>query len=125
LAKAEQARAEREEITREHLAETRRWLASWRSNLDRLGEYDETLVPLARQRTRAALAAYRGGQGDLAGVLEAREMEIATRIERLRIEMETADLWAVLEYLTSAEESATGLPSAPESPRSSSREQQP
>jgi hypothetical protein len=52
-------------------------------------------------------------------------MEIATRIERLRIEMETADLWVALEYLTSAEESVAGLPSAPESPRSSTREQQP
>ncbi len=125
LAKAEQARAEREEITREHLAETRRWLASWRSNLERLGDYDETLVPLASQRTRAALAAYRGGQGDLAGVLEAREMEIATRIEQLRIEMETADLWVALEYLTSAEESTAGLSSAPRSSASTTREQQP
>jgi len=86
LAKAKQARAEREEMTRAHLAETERWLATWRGNLARLADYDATLVPLAAERTRAALAAYRGGRGELAGVLEARRMEIDTRVERLRIE---------------------------------------
>ena len=45
------------------------------------------------------LAAYRGGRGALSGVLEARRMEIDIRIERLRIEMETARLWVELEYL--------------------------
>ena len=103
LAKAEQARAEREEMTRAHLAETERWLATWRSDLARLADYDATLVPLAAERTRAALAAYRGGGGDLSAVLEARRMEIDTRIERLRIEMETAGLWVELEYLIPAE----------------------
>lgn len=99
LAKAEQARAQREEMTREHLAETRRWLATWRSNLARLDDYDASLIPLASQHTRAALAGYRGGEGNLADVLDARKTEIATRIERLRIEMETAALWVALEYL--------------------------
>src|SRR5574338_495 len=99
LAKAEQLRAEREEMTRTHLAETERWLTTWRSDLARLADYDATLIPLAAERTRAALAAYRGGRGALAGVLEARRMEIDTRLERLRIEMETAGLWAELEYL--------------------------
>lgn len=102
LAKAEQARAEREEMTRAHLAETGRWHATWRSNLARLADYDATLIPLAAERTRAALAAYRGGRGELAGVLEARRMEIDTRLERLRIEMETAGLWVELEYLIPA-----------------------
>lgn len=99
LAKAEQVRAEREEMTRAHRAETERWLTTWRSNLARLDDYDATLIPLAAERTRAALAAYRGGRGTLAAVLEARRMEIDTRLERLRIEMETAGLWVELEYL--------------------------
>jgi outer membrane protein TolC len=100
LAKAEQIRAEREEMTRQHLAETERWLTSWQSNLLRLADYEKALVPLASQRTEAALAEYRGGVGELVAVLDARKMEIATRIEQLRIEMETAALWAALEYLT-------------------------
>lgn len=109
LAKAEQVRAEREEMTRAHRAETERWLTTWRSNLARLADYDATLIPLAAERTRAALAAWRGGRGDLAGVLEARRVEIDTRLERLRIEMETAALWTELEYLIPAE-----APAAPQ-----------
>lgn len=101
LAQADQVRAEREEMTREHIAETLRWLDTWKSNLVRLSDYETALIPLASQHTEAALAEYRGGKGELASVLDARKMEIATRIEKLRIEMETAALWATLEYLLS------------------------
>ena len=99
LAMVEQLRAQREEVTREHLAETRAWLQEWHSNRERLAHYDSTLIPLAGERTRATLAAYRGGGGALAAVLEARRMEIETRMDRLRLEMETAGLWAQLNYL--------------------------
>ena len=99
LAVAEQMRAQREEATREHLAETRAWLQEWQSDRDRLSYHDSTLIPLAAERTRAALAAYRGGAGPLSGVLEARRMEIDTRMDRLRLEMEAAGRWARLEYL--------------------------
>ncbi len=99
LAKAEQVRAEREELGRERMAQMQRWLATWQSNLLRLDDYDKTLITLASERTRAALAAYRGGKAPLAVVLDARRMEIDTRVERLRIEMETAALWAELEFL--------------------------
>ena len=99
LAMLEQMRAQREESTREQLAETRGWLQEWQSNRDRLAHYDSALIPLANERTRAAIAAYRGGSGPLGAVLEARRMEIESRMDRLRLEMETAALWAQLEYL--------------------------
>jgi outer membrane protein TolC len=99
LAGVEQMRAQREEALREHLAETRNWLQEWHSNRDRLANYDTTLIPLTAQRTNATLAAYRGGGGPLVAVLEARRAEIDARMERLRLEMETAGLWAQLEYL--------------------------
>lgn len=102
LALAEQMTAQREEATREHVAETRTWLQEWQSNRDRLTHYDAALIPLASERTRAAIAAYRGGSGPLSAVLEARRMEIDTRMDRLRLEMETAGLWAQLEYLIPA-----------------------
>ena len=54
------------------------------------------------ERTRASLAAYRGGSGPLTAVLEARRGEIETRIERLRLEMDTARLWAQINYLVPA-----------------------
>jgi len=99
LATVERMRAEREETTREHVAETRALLQEWQGQRARAERYDAALVPLAGERTRAALAAYRGGAGRLGDVLEARRMEIDARMERLRLEMDAARLWAQLRYL--------------------------
>lgn len=99
LALADQLRAQREEAAREHLSDVRSWLQQWQSDRERLTYYDSTLVPLAGERTRAALAAYRGGGGTLTSVLESRRMEIDVRLDQLRLEMEAARLWAQLEYL--------------------------
>jgi outer membrane protein TolC len=101
LALVEQARAQREEETRMHVAQARILWLQWKSNRERLARYDSELQPLAAQRTRAALAAYRGG-GPLAAVLDARRGEIDTRMDRLRLDMETARLWAQLNYLAPA-----------------------
>ena len=108
LAVVEQMRAQREEATREHVAETLGWLQEWQSDRDRLAHYDSELIVLAGQRTRAAMAAYRGGSGALSAVLDARRMEIDTRMDRLRLEMEAAALWAQLEYLIPPEHEAIG-----------------
>ena len=115
LALAEKLRAEREEAAREYMAEIRAWLQEWRGNRGRLAHYDRTLIPLAAERTRAAIAAYRGGAGALAGVLEARRLEIDARFERLRLERETASVWARLEYLFPDERQAAvaDRPAAP------------
>ena len=99
LAVVEQLRAQREEATRELLADTQSWRQAWQSDRDRLALYDSSLIPLAAQRTHATLAAYRGGAGSLGSVLEARRLEIDTRMDRLRLEMEAAARWAQLEYL--------------------------
>ena len=109
LATAEQMRAQREEATREHVAEARAWLQHWQSNRDRLSGYEHSLIPLAAERTRAAIAAYRGGSGPLGAVLEARRLEIDTRMERVRLDMETAALWAQLSYLIPAGHDAAAL----------------
>ena len=99
LGAVEQMRAEREEATRGHVAEALAMLQEWQSHRDRLTRYERSLIPLAGERTRAALAAYRGSSGPLAAVLEARRGEIDTRMERLLLETETARLWARLNYL--------------------------
>ena len=99
LALVEQARAQTEEMTREHAAEIRAMVIEWQSNRERLTRHDNSLIPLASERTRAALAAYRGGAGSLTTVLEARRGEIDARLERLRLAMDTARLWAQLNYL--------------------------
>ncbi len=94
-----QAQAQREEASREHLSEVRSFVQQWRSNRDRLAHYERSLLVLASERIRAALAAYRGGTSNLTTVLEARRAEIDLRADHLRLEMETAELWARLNYL--------------------------
>ncbi len=110
LALIDQLQAQREEATREHVADARTWLQQWQSNRDRLARYDDSLLPLSAERTRAALAGYRGSSAPLGSVLEARRMEIDTRLERIRLEMENAGLWAQLEYLIPASSVIKGDP---------------
>jgi outer membrane protein TolC len=104
LAMVERARAQREEETRMHVAEALAMLQEWRSNRERLQRYDASLLPLAGERTKAALAAYRGGTGPLSSVIDARRAEIDTSMERLRLEMDTARLWSQLNYLAPADQ---------------------
>ena len=98
LGLVEQARLEREEATRGVFAEALMMLQEWRSDQSRLTRYTTTLLPLAAERTRASIAAYRGGNGPLKAVLESRLGEIDTRLEQLRLEMNAARLWAQLNY---------------------------
>jgi outer membrane protein TolC len=100
LAAVDQMRAQREEAVRTHEAETRTMLQEWQSDRDRLERFDTSLIPLSLERTRAATAAYRGNTGMLSGALDARRNEIDVRLQRLRLELEAARLWAQLSYLT-------------------------
>ncbi|HEX7643889.1 MAG TPA: TolC family protein [Burkholderiaceae bacterium] len=99
LAQAEQARAERDEMLRAHAAETRAMYAEWQTGLRRMKRYADELLPLARERSQAALSAYRGGKGTLADVLAAERGELDVRLSALQIESETARLWARLNFL--------------------------
>jgi outer membrane protein TolC len=99
LATLEQARAEREEMLRAHIAETQSLVAEWQSGRERLQRYQSELLPLATQRTQAVLAAYRGGKASLADVLAARRGEIDTRLQALQLEADTARVWAQVNFL--------------------------
>lgn len=99
LARVEQVRLEREELRRTSLFEMQRLLANWRSGLSRLADYDRTVLALATERVAATEAAFRGGKAPLSAVLEAQRMVTDARLERLRIERQTAAWWAELEFL--------------------------
>jgi outer membrane protein TolC len=99
LALLDQARAEREEMLRAHVAETRTMLDEWQSDRKRLARYQKELLPLAHERTDALLAAYRGGKAALADVLAARRNETEQRLQALQLESDTASLWAKLNFL--------------------------
>ena len=99
LALAEQARAQREEAVRGHVAEVRAMVEEWDSNRRRLLRYEGEIIPLAEDRAAAAVAAYRGGKSNLAEVLAARRGELDARLAALQLEAETARLWAQLNFL--------------------------
>ncbi len=103
LAEVEQARALREEARRMHEAEVKNLLADWDTAQKRVDRFANVLLPLARERRAAALAAYQGGRGELAAVLEAERALTETELARLRSEAERARAWAGLNYLTPAE----------------------
>jgi outer membrane protein TolC len=108
LAQRDQAGAEREDARRALAADARAIWQRWRIQGSRLARYDGTLIPLAEQRTAAALAAYRGAAGaggagtPLTAVLEARRGAIETKLERLNIDLESARLRIQLAYLVAA-----------------------
>jgi len=102
LATAEQMRAERVEETRAHVADARVLLQEWQANRQRLERYSSSLIPLTVERTTAATTAYRGRTGSLTAVIDARIGETDARVSYLELEMETANLWAELNYLVPA-----------------------
>jgi outer membrane protein TolC len=100
LAMLGQAEAEREEMLRQHVAETRQMINEWDNDRERLVRYSRELIPLANQRTMAVIAAYRGGKAALSDVLDARRNEIDVRLQALQLEADTARRWAQLNFLT-------------------------
>ncbi len=96
---AEQAQAQAEEAQRMHEAELRGFYADWQTAGVRIERFEKLLLPLARERVAAALAAYRGGRGELGTVLEARRAEAETRLGFVQTQLERARAWAKLNFL--------------------------
>jgi outer membrane protein TolC len=99
LAAVEQVKDEREEMLRQHVAEIRTLINEWQSGRERGQRYEHELIPLARERSAAVLAAYRGGKAGMSEVLAARRDEIDVRLQALQLESDTARLWAQLNFL--------------------------
>ena len=108
LALVEQARAQREDALRAHVAEVRAMIAEWENDRERTARYQRELLPLAAERTQATLAAYRGGKAGMTDVLLARRSEIDLRLQALQLEMEAARLWAQLDFLAPEGDSMSG-----------------
>lgn len=83
-------RAQREAVVR--------GIASWQGWSRQIERYRDTLLPLAHDRTRTALAGYRGG-GALQPWLDARRDEIELRLQYADALAAHARLWTSLAYL--------------------------
>ncbi|HKO88265.1 MAG TPA: TolC family protein, partial [Burkholderiales bacterium] len=99
LAMLDEARAQRLEAERAHVAEVQALLDAWESGQARLVRYRESIRPLDAQRIQAALAAFRSGQGSLSQLMQARRAAVQTELEQLELERDTATSWAQLRYL--------------------------
>ena len=99
LAEFDQARAMREDARRMHEAEVRGWLADFDAAARRIGRAERVLLPLARERRAAALAAYQGARGELGAVLEAERTITETELGLIQALAERAKAWANLNFL--------------------------
>ena len=118
LAEASQARAQREDMLRQHTADLRTMVDEWQSNRQRRDRYSATIIPLARDRAGAALAAYRGGKMPLSEVLAARRNETDMQLRALEIEAEAARLWAEISFITPVSEDPSSAAAPPSDARS-------
>lgn len=93
--------AERQVEIRMHRAEVEALLAQWRSGRGRLQQYSTHLQPLAVDRTRAVIAAYGAGRGELSPVIGAIAEEVDLQLERIVLEGEISRAWVFLHLLHS------------------------
>lgn len=100
LAQVDEALAKYEDLLRGEEAEVGVMLNDWRNGTQRVDRFADSLVPIARQRSEAALAAYRGGKGDLASVLAARREQLEVHLQAIAAELDTARAWARLNFLS-------------------------
>jgi outer membrane protein TolC len=104
VAQADRARSQREGARRAYEAQVRTLAVDWETWNRRVERYEQVLAPLARERASAAIAAYRGGKGDLAPVIEAGKAEAETQLGLHNALLERGRAWAGLTYIVPAEE---------------------
>src|SRR6185436_16386030 len=97
--RVEEARQEAE--IRMHRAEIESMVATWRLGRRRLEHFESSLLPLARDRSRAVLSAYGTGRGEIRAVLEAHRDELDLQREYVALEAEVVRAWAFLHLLHS------------------------
>ena len=84
-------------------SEVRQVLAEWQAMRTQAARVRDELVPLAERRIEASMAAYRGGGGALAPVLEARRAALDARLAEINLESSAARAWAWLATLAQGE----------------------
>ena len=90
--------ADHEDARRAQREAVARAAASWQGWGRQVQRYQDTLLPLARDRASTALASYRGG-GSLQPWIDARRDEIEQRLAYAEALAAHARLWAALAYL--------------------------
>ena len=82
--------AKQDDQLREAAAKVTSAYRQWRSGTDRLGRYDDSLLPQSQLRIQSALAAYQSGGGTLTTVLDARRSLLDVELMRLDLAVDVA-----------------------------------
>lgn len=90
--------AAREDARLEQLESVRKLLAQWGAQTRKIERFKASILPLARDRSAATLAAWSGG-ADLQAWIDARNDDIRLRIEYARLLGEWGQSWAGLAFL--------------------------
>jgi outer membrane protein TolC len=101
-AEASRARALRDDKLRQMRAEMARLVAERDIADARAAAFRDRILPQAQARADAAAAAYRGGKGALAEVIEARRAFLMLQLERLERESQAARTRLQLDYFAVA-----------------------
>jgi cobalt-zinc-cadmium efflux system outer membrane protein len=109
IAERDAVAADREDARREQREGLERQLARWESLRDELSRYESILLPLARDRSAVALAAY-GSGGDLQPWIEARRDELETRRRHLQLQADLGRAWLALDTLLPRDTATTEIP---------------
>ena len=94
--------ATRDDLRRAQAAQLEGDFARWSGLKAQVALHEQQLLPLARDRSEAALAAYRAG-GDLQPWLDARRDELAAELSHAEHERALGLAWAALAFLLPAE----------------------
>ena len=97
-AEARQIEAEREAELRMHAAEVESRIAAWESARARIDLLERERLPLARQRSRAALAGFTAGRLPLTSLLDAHTAEIKLQRDHAELLRDLGSAWAYLRY---------------------------
>jgi len=71
----------------------------WEVAQSRVERFEKSIIPLGRERVDVSLAAYKGGTGTLAMVLEAQRALAEANLGRHNALLERGKAWANLNYL--------------------------
>ena len=105
-AELSQLDAEREAELRMHAAEVTSELAAWDAARQRIELYERERLPLARQRSQAALAGFQSGRVEFLSVLTSQVTEIEIQRDYAELLKALGQAWVYLKYLEPGQESS-------------------
>lgn len=87
-----------EDAQRQVTADIQTQSATLASGRERIASLTHALLPLAEQRVRLAVAAYKAGTGSLADTFAARRAQLDVELQVLDLQRDVSQTWAQLEY---------------------------